>query len=74
MPPNQVVIIPRPRQVRGHHRYEVAPVISFVCIAHLDARYLRDRVRLVGVFQRTRQEVLFAYRLWTVPWVDTTAS
>ena len=59
----QVEVIVRAVQVRRHGGYEVPAVLPPVELAQLDPGDLRHRVRLVGLLQRTGQQVLLLDRL-----------
>ena len=59
----EIEVVVRPVQVGRHRRDEVAAVLRAVGLAQLDARDLRDRVRLVGRLERAGEQCVLGHRL-----------
>ena len=70
----QIEIIIRPVEVGRHHGDIVRTVLQVVTLAHLDTRYLGDRVRLVGIFQGRCQQAILRHRLRSLTGIDAGAS
>ena len=70
----QVVVVPRPIQVRRHHRQVLRPVLPVVRGAHLDPRDLRQRIGPVRGLQRAREKVFLLDGLRTIARVHAARS
>ena len=59
----QIEIVPRPVKIRRHHADEIAPVLSRIGLAELDAGDFGDGIPLVGRLQFAGQQRRFGDRL-----------
>jgi hypothetical protein len=65
-----VIIIAGAIEIGRHDRNVAAAILATVGLGQLQARDLGDRIPLVGGFQGTRHQRIFAQRLWRVARVD----
>ena len=70
----QMEIVVRPVKVCRHHSDVVRTVLQVETLAHLQPRYLGDGIRLVGIFQRRREQHLFFHRLRSLARINARAA
>ena len=70
----QMEIVVRPVKVCRHHGDVVRTVLQVETLAHLQPRYLGDGIRLVGIFQRRREQYLFFHRLRSLARINARAA
>ena len=70
----QMEIVVRPVKVCRHHGDVVRPVLQVETLTHLQPRYLGDGIRLIGIFQRRREQHLFFHRLRSLTRINARAA
>ncbi len=73
MAPFQVEVVVRSVEVGRHHRNEIGTVLNVEALAHLQARDLGNRIRLVGIFEWSGQQGILPHRLRRLFRVDAGA-
>src|SRR5208337_2877264 len=66
----QVEVVVRSVKVRGHDGKEIGSILFIEVAAQLNRGYLGDRIRLVGGFQGSRQQIFFPEWLRGKPGID----
>ena len=70
----QIEIIVGAIEIGRHHGNKVGAVLQVEALAHLQSGYLSQSVRLVGIFQRRREQTILGHRLRSFARIDTRAS
>ena len=66
----QVEVVVRLVEIRGYGGDEIAAILASIGLAHFNVGDLGYGVLLIGLFERTGQQILFLNRLGAVPWIN----